>query len=155
MSYQCQLPSYHRCPFSERRVFGTENKGPENSSSHGTFFLAGSIGQPIKKENISVFFCGVIRFWAETFLLLWGPGKSSPIPQLLASDKQKIKGPENNFFFLIWKNAKHPKTNILLLCCQIPQVKRAAGWGSWGIRGKVWPAAPSSPWGTSNPIAVS
>lgn len=91
MSYQCQFPSYHRCPFSERRVFGTENKGLANSSSHGTFFLAGSIGQPIKKENISVFFCRVIRFWKESFLLLWGPGKSSPIPWLPASDKQKLR----------------------------------------------------------------
>lgn len=65
MSYWCQVPSYHRCPFSERGVFmaGRKKKGGlANSSSHGTFFLAGSIGQPIKKENISVFFCRVIRF---------------------------------------------------------------------------------------------
>lgn len=65
MSYWCQVPSYHRCPFSERGVFmaGRKKKrGLANSSSHGTFFLAGSIGQPIKKENISVFFCRVIRF---------------------------------------------------------------------------------------------
>lgn len=112
---------------------GLKNKGLANSSSHGTFFLAGSIGQPIKKENISVFFCRVIRFWKESFLLLWGPGKSSPIPWLLASDKQKIK--DLKITVLSEKMLNIPKQTFSCAAAKFHS-KRAAGWGSSPLAGE-------------------
>lgn len=112
---------------------GLKNKGLANSSSHGTFFLAGSIGQPIKKENISVFFCRVIRFWKESFLLLWGPGKSSPIPRLLASDKQKIK--DLKITVLSEKMLNIPKQTFSCAAAKFHS-QRAAGWDSSPLAGE-------------------